>query len=308
MIAFLRGELLENDGEAVVVDVAGVGYQVLVSAATAARAAGRRGGETRLYVHTHFVKDEPLRLYGFADAGERALFQTLISVQGVGPRVALAILAGIEAGELVRAIATGDVGRLTQVKGVGRKTAERLALELREKILTVAGGEGRGAAAAPAAPASAPRGPLGEVYGALVQLGYKPGEIEPLLEALDPARPSPIWCARRWRALAEADRRGAQANTRTRPRRALPPAPRVVSAEREPSARARPRRRRGAAPAQLRRVRRPAEDRRQPGRLRPGGAQARRRARSRPALRAARAWARRRSPISWRARWAPRCA
>ena len=187
MIAFLRGELLEIDGEAAVVDVAGVGYQVLVTASTAA-ALPAVGGARRLYVHTHFVKDEPLRLYGFADVGERGLFQTLISVQGVGPRVALAILAGIEPGELVRAIATGDVGRLTQVKGVGRKTAERLALELREKILTLPLGKGVVVAPAPAR-SEAPSGPLGDVYGALVQLGYKAGEIEPLLERLDPARP-----------------------------------------------------------------------------------------------------------------------
>jgi Holliday junction DNA helicase RuvA len=188
MIAFLRGELLEIDGEAAVVDVAGVGYQVLVSASTAATLAVGPRGETRLHVHTHFVKDEPLRLYGFTDLGERGLFQTLISVQGVGPRVALAILAGIEPGELVRAIATGDVGRLTQVKGVGRKTAERLALELREKILTLPVGKGVVVAPAPTR-GDAPGGPLGDVYGALVQLGYKPGEIEPLLDRLDPARP-----------------------------------------------------------------------------------------------------------------------
>ena len=84
MIAFLRGDLLEIDGEAAVVDVAGVGYQVLVSASTAAALAVGPRGETRLYVHTHFVKDEPLRLYGFTDVGERSLFQTLISVQGSG--------------------------------------------------------------------------------------------------------------------------------------------------------------------------------------------------------------------------------
>ena len=136
MIAFLRGELLEIDGEAAVVDVAGVGYQVLVSASTAAALAVGPRGETRLYVHTHFVKDEPLRLYGFTDVGERGLFQTLISVQGVGPRVALAILAGIEAGDLVRAIATGDVARLKQVKGVGGKIAEIGRASCRERVLT----------------------------------------------------------------------------------------------------------------------------------------------------------------------------
>jgi Holliday junction DNA helicase RuvA len=187
MIAFLRGPLLEATADVAVIDAAGVGYQVIVSASTAV-VLPPVGNTTQLHIHAHFVKDEPLRLYGFADLGERGLFQTLISVQGVGPRVALAILAGIEAGELVRAIATGDVGRLTQVKGVGRKTAERLALELREKILTLPVGKG---VAIPSAPARGepPSGPLGDVYGALVQLGYKPGEIEPLLERLDPGRP-----------------------------------------------------------------------------------------------------------------------
>jgi Holliday junction DNA helicase RuvA len=188
MIAFLRGKLLEADGEAAVIDVAGVGYQVLVSASTATALSLGGGSETQLYVHTHFVKDEPLRLYGFAEMTERTLFQTLISVQGVGPRVALAILAGIEARELVRAIATGDIGRRTEVKGVGRKTAERLALELREKILSLPVGKGVAMVPVPAR-GEAPQGPLGDVYGALVQLGYKPGEIEPLLERLDPARP-----------------------------------------------------------------------------------------------------------------------
>jgi len=189
MIAFLRGRLLEADGESAVLDVAGVGYQVLVSASTAATLSLLPPeATTQVHVHAHFVKDEPLRLYGFSERGERTLFQTLIGVQGVGPRVALAILAGIDAAELVRAIAMGDVTRLTQVKGVGRKTAERLALELREKILTVQTGKAVALEPARGAP---PAGPLGDVYGALVQLGYKPGEIDPLLERLDPAQPVP---------------------------------------------------------------------------------------------------------------------
>jgi Holliday junction DNA helicase RuvA len=191
MIAFLRGRLLEADGESAVLDVAGVGYQVLVSASTAAALSMLPAeATTQLHVHAHFVKDEPLRLYGFAERGERTLFQTLIGVQGVGPRVALAILAGIDAAELVRAIAMGDVTRLTQVKGVGRKTAERLALELREKILSVQTGKAVALEPTPARGAP-PAGPLGDVYGALVQLGYKPGEIDPLLERLDPAQAVP---------------------------------------------------------------------------------------------------------------------
>jgi Holliday junction DNA helicase RuvA len=187
VIAFLRGRVLESDAESAVLDVAGVGYQVLVSAGTAG-ALPAVGAETSLYVHTHFVKDEPLRLYGFADAGERRLFQTLIDVQGVGPRVALAILAGLEPSELVRAIATGDVQRLTQVKGVGRKIAERLALELREKILTVSAGKGTAPVATPSTSRTR-SGPLADVEGALAQLGYKAAEIDPLIEQMDPARP-----------------------------------------------------------------------------------------------------------------------
>ncbi len=144
MIAYLKGNVRDSEGDVTVIDVAGVGYQVIVSAATVAWLP--TSGEVELYVHTHFVKDEPLRLYGFKDTAERRLFQTLISVQGVGPRVALALLAGLEVAELVRAIAMPDVNRLTQIKGVGRKTAERLALELREKILMLPSAAGRPAA------------------------------------------------------------------------------------------------------------------------------------------------------------------
>ena len=192
MIAFLRGQLRGEDDDAIIIDVGGVGYQVLPSAVTKA---SLRPGEVQMHIHAHFVADEPLRLYGFSTTAERSLFQTLLSVQGVGPRVALAILAGIETEDLVRAIATSDVARLRQVKGVGGKIAERLALELREKILTVGAGmgakagKGKAGAAAPAPASAAPVGPLGEVFGALVLLGYKPAEVEPLLEKMDEKKP-----------------------------------------------------------------------------------------------------------------------
>jgi Holliday junction DNA helicase RuvA len=188
VIASLRGTLLENDGETVVVEVAGVGYQVFVSAA-ALGALPARGTDVFLHVHSHFVKDEPIRLYGFTDAAERGLFQTLIDVQGVGPRVALAILAGLPPQELVGAIAKGDVARLTQIKGVGRKIAERLALELRDKINDLPVGGVLPEAAAPAP--GVPTGPLGEVYGALLHAGYKPGEFAALVEKMDAKRPVP---------------------------------------------------------------------------------------------------------------------
>lgn len=189
MIAFLRGQLLDNDGEAVVVVVADIGYQVLVSAATQG-ALPPIGDTVQLHVHSHFVKDEPIRLYGFTDADERRLFETLLDVQGVGPRVALAILAGLPPEELVRAISTSDVGRLKQIKGVGAKLAERPALELREKITLLPAARALPAAPPTAAAASrVPRGPLGDVYGALLQLGFKPPEFEALLEDMDPKRP-----------------------------------------------------------------------------------------------------------------------
>jgi Holliday junction DNA helicase RuvA len=188
MIAHLRGLLLENDGETIVVDVAGIGYLISITSATLG-ALPAVGAEVQLHVHSHFVADEPLRLYGFADPNERRLFQTLIGVQGVGPRVALAILAGLPAGELVRAISGGDVARLTQIKGVGRKIAERLTVELRETIVALPVGRA-GTAAAPPPRAPAMTGPLGDVYGALTALGYKPSEFEALLSEMDSARPT----------------------------------------------------------------------------------------------------------------------
>ena len=190
MIAHLRGLLAENDGETIVVDVGGVGYQVWISASTLG-GLPPVGGELRLHVHSHFIKDEPLRLYGFADADERRLFQTLIDVQGVGPRVGLAILAGLPPTELVRAIAGGDVARLTQIKGVGRKIAERLTVELREKITALpAAGRGGVLPAQSSSRPAAPTGPLGDVYGALVALGFRPNEFEALLGEMDAARPT----------------------------------------------------------------------------------------------------------------------
>lgn len=189
MIAHLRGQLIENDGDTIVIDVAGVGYQVWISSATLG-SLPPVGAELRLHVHSHFIKDEPLRLYGFADADERRLFQTLLDVQGVGPRVALAILAGLPPGELVRAIAGGDVARLTQIKGVGRKIAERLTVELREKITTLPAGRGGAVPLPQPARAAGPSGPLGDVYGALIALGFRPNEFEVLLNDMDAARPT----------------------------------------------------------------------------------------------------------------------
>jgi Holliday junction DNA helicase RuvA len=183
VIASLRGTLLERNPEAVVVEAGGVGYAVSITAA-AFRSLPAVGAEARLFIHTHPVQDGGLQLYGFSDPDERRTFEALLSVQGVGPRVAVAILSGLALSELVRFISSGDVAGLTQVRGVGRKIAERLTVELRDKIGAVIT-----PGAAPSAP-STPSGRLGEVHAALVSLGYKPAELEPVLPALDPAQPA----------------------------------------------------------------------------------------------------------------------
>ncbi len=190
MIAHLRGTLIEKGAEGVVLDVGGVGYAVTVTAATQ-RALPAIGAEARLHIYTHAVQDGPLQLFGFGDVEERRVFETLLAVQGVGPKVAVALLSGLSVGELVKAISGGDVTRLTQVRGIGRKIAERLAVELRDKIGAVTSGGGRAGGAGGPLPSAVPTGRIGEVYGALLALGYKPVEFEAVLPALDPERPAP---------------------------------------------------------------------------------------------------------------------
>jgi Holliday junction DNA helicase RuvA len=185
MIAFVRGTLFERDLESVVVDVGGVGYAVTVSA-EALRVLPAVGTEVRLYTYMHAIQDSPPQLFGFADPDERRLFQALLAVQGVGPKVALAILSGLPADQLVRAIAGADVARLTQIRGVGRKIAERLAVELRDKIVALSLGSSGGGSATPVVPrTTVPPGRLGEVHAALLALDYKPSEFEALLAKFD---------------------------------------------------------------------------------------------------------------------------
>jgi holliday junction DNA helicase RuvA len=192
VIAHLRGRLLEKDAESVVIEVAGVGYRVAVSA-DAGRALGPVGTEARLWIHSHYVQDGGPSLFGFTDREERALFGTLLGVQGVGPKVALAILSGLPAAELTKAIAGADVARLTQIRGVGRKTAERLAVELRDKLVpfpvaAAAGSGGVGAGGWGTVTSTLPER-LAEVQGALVTLGYRLPELESVIGRMDPALP-----------------------------------------------------------------------------------------------------------------------
>lgn len=173
--------MLESGPDSVVIEAGGVGYAVMITAA-AQRALPPLGATAFLLIHTHAVQDGPLQLFGFAEEEERRLFETLLSVQGVGPKVAMAILSSLPTGELVRAIGASDLATLTRIRGIGRKTAERISVELRDKIGLLAG-----AAGAPGAgfAAAVPPGRLGEVHGALMALGYKPSEFDAVLAKLD---------------------------------------------------------------------------------------------------------------------------
>jgi Holliday junction DNA helicase RuvA len=139
MISCLKGELYHKSPEKVTILVGGVGYEVFLSAVSLEKMP-HLGDEVFLYTYTH-VREEALTLFGFADPEEKKMFLQLINVSGVGPKLALSILSGIRPGELARAIATRDIARLTGLSGVGKKTAERLCLDLKDKVGFIAGGD-----------------------------------------------------------------------------------------------------------------------------------------------------------------------
>jgi holliday junction DNA helicase RuvA len=163
MIGQLRGRLAEKRPNQVLVDVGGVGYLVLVPLSTYA-ALGELHTEVTLLIHTH-VREDALALYGFVSSREKHFFEMLISASGVGPSLALKILSGMSVDELVPAIRGGDLARLTKIPGVGRKTAERMVVELKDKLEVVALEAEKPAAASPA-------GIEADVISALVNLGY----------------------------------------------------------------------------------------------------------------------------------------
>jgi len=146
MIALLRGVLLEKHPNQAIVDVGGVGYDVVIPVSTFSRLPDA-GQEVRLRVHTH-VREDALSLYGFLTQDEKNLFEKLISVTGIGPKLAVTILSGLGASDLIDGIRRGQVDSLVRIPGVGKKTAERMVLELRDK-LPAAAGEEAGAAPAP---------------------------------------------------------------------------------------------------------------------------------------------------------------
>ena len=167
MIAQLRGRLLKKEPQEAVVDVGGVGYRVTIPLSTFYRI-GEPGSELTLLTHTH-VREDALALFGFLTPVERALFERLIAVSGVGPKLAVGVLSGIEAPDLVTALRASDIARLTRIPGVGKKTAERLVLELKDKLQDLPS-----SATAP----TAPGGAADDIVSALVHLGYSRPEAE----------------------------------------------------------------------------------------------------------------------------------
>jgi Holliday junction DNA helicase RuvA len=165
MIAHLRGTLLEKHPNQVIVDVQGVGYEVVIPVSTFS-ALPDAGAAVQLRIHTH-VREDALLLFGFVSAEEKALFEKLISVSGIGPSAAIKVLSGMASADLISSIRNSQVERLVKIPGVGKKTAERMILELRDKL------EGIGAGPAEAAAEKVP--PMSEVehdvLSALVNLG-----------------------------------------------------------------------------------------------------------------------------------------
>ena len=174
MIAGVRGEVLEIGLDHAVVEVGGVGLAVHATPATLARL--RRGEQARMATSL-VVREDSLTLFGFADADERDLFILLQTVSGVGPRLALATLAVLDPDALRRALADGDATALTRVPGIGRKGAERMVLELRDKVVAMG-------APAPALPARATGGPREQVVEALVGLGFPPRPAEQAVDVV----------------------------------------------------------------------------------------------------------------------------
>ena len=176
MISHLRGRLLEKHPNRVIVDVQGVCYEAHVPLSTFYEMAAL-GSEIALRIHTH-VREDALLLYGFATLLELQIFERLISVSGIGPKLALAVLSGIEPNELVAAIKQGNIARLMGIPGIGRKTAERIALELKDKLDALASAE---SAASPGA--SKGESLRTDVLSALVNLGYHRPPAERAVDA-----------------------------------------------------------------------------------------------------------------------------
>lgn len=186
MIAHLKGRLLHKSPVSLVVDVQGVGYEVFIPL-TAYYQLPECGATIALFIHTH-LREESLKLFGFLNAEEKQMFELLIRISKVGPKIALAILSGMTAQDLTQAVFNNDISTLNTIPGVGRKTAERLALELKDKLSEM-NLQPQTVAAAGSAPGNGLRD---DAVSALVNLGYKKAQAEQALRKVwrDEARPS----------------------------------------------------------------------------------------------------------------------
>ena len=174
MIAHLRGKLLAKHPNQAIVETGGVGYDVTISVPTFSGLPGV-GGEIALHIHTH-VREDIIALYGFLRPSEKTLFEKLITVSGIGPKLAITILSGMAADEMVNAIRGNYIARLTRIPGIGKKTAERMVLELRDKLTVEKVGE------IPSAPTKSPIEE--DVLSALMNLGYQRAAAEKALAAV----------------------------------------------------------------------------------------------------------------------------
>lgn len=178
MIGFLRGRLVAKQPPVLLVDVNGVGYEV-EAPMTTFYDLPETGAE--IVLHTHLVvREDAHALFGFLRLSDRTLFRSLIRISGVGPRMALAILSGMSADAFVRCIQDNDAAALTRVPGVGKKTAERLVVELRDKL-----GKGEGGGAELRVATSGPANPVEEAVSALIALGYKPPDASRMVRAVE---------------------------------------------------------------------------------------------------------------------------
>jgi holliday junction DNA helicase RuvA len=178
MIAHIRGRLLSKHPNQAIVDCGGVGYQLAITVPTFS-AMPEAGSEVALFVHTH-VREDQIALFGFLKTDEKALFEKLIAVSGIGPKLAITVLSGMAAPDMVAAIRGNDLTRLTKIPGVGKKTAERMVLELKDKLDQFTVTE--------ATTIASKTTPLEEdILSALVNLGYQRAIAERALQSLGPA-------------------------------------------------------------------------------------------------------------------------
>lgn len=198
MIGYLEGKVRERSSEVVILDVQGVGYEVHVPTSTYYEI--EKAGTERpvgLHIYTH-LREGGLTLFGFWSRDEKEIFQRLLGVGGVGPRLARAVLSGMSAEDLLGAIASADIAKLSSIPGVGKKTAQRLSLELKDKVADLG----------PAETPGAPRSPTGDdLVSALVNLGYKEGQAERAARATreeNPDAPLPELLRRSLKRLSRA--------------------------------------------------------------------------------------------------------